>query len=158
MLQIWIRTRLSQKKQINIKTFQILKSRLYCTVPRAGDFSCIVLDPWRFDKDLDPDPRIRNPCLRIQLRIRIRTLLFSSVAFNTNKIYIFSPRLLLSVSIKKFERYRNLFLLLMEGSGSVQIIKQIRIQETEKYRLRIWNIASKQYNYEPSLSGAMEGP
>jgi hypothetical protein len=42
----------------------------------------------------------------------------------------------------------------MEGSGSVQIIKRIRIQETEKYRLRIWNIASKQYTYEPRVYGA----
>ncbi len=113
---------------------------------------------------------IRDVLMRIRIQIRGSvTLVYGSSSGSESgpcsflqwlstliKYIFYSPCLLLSVSIKKFERYRNLIFLSMEGSGSVQIIKRIRIQETEKHRLRIWiqNTATKQYNYEPSLSGA----
>ncbi len=128
--------------------------RAGCTVLRAGGFSwslksppSSVLDPWRFDTGYGSSSGFGSgPCSFLQW---LSTLI---------KYIFFSPCLLLSVGIKTFERYRNFFLLLMEGSGSVQIIKRIRIQVAEKHRLRISlrNIASNQY-HEPSLSGTVTG-
>ncbi len=66
-----------------------------------------VEDPWHFGTDLDP--RIRNTDLRIRIRLRIRILLFLSEAFKMR-------------TKKNYLGFSYLFRLMMEGSGSPQIM------------------------------------
>ncbi len=105
-----------------------------------------VPDSWHFGTD--PDPRIHT----FDYRIRIRILLFSSVAFKTptknNFVCLFLIYIILRRSkvVKKSENSRNQdFLSLMEGSGSVRINygSGSRPRMPKSIRIRIRNAAQR---------------